>query len=530
MAKRVWQSWLMAAVACWFVGCADDPQAVHPFQGAGASGVATGGSSVTTGGSSVVSTAGTPSSGGFAGVPPVNEPRFAFGASCDESRGVEDVEPALVVRDPEVLANFSLEQVLEQIIAGTGAAIEPLELLQRLFDTENATAGAVFTDNVHCDSPDNVAFAGRPAQYCPRAEGQLAKSAGLLIPGDPDYLAPVAIFNRFDLLPSDASTCGQYRLVFAKESGRTDPANRVLLSFDATLPNPSRLIAACRPVAELWASLPTLGASAMARELHRLFFDGIAELPPVITAEHLGAGASRCDYDLLCGEVRVAQGMQEPFEYRELMASVVPVAGKTKLAFLPSTNAGSIRPDLFDLGPANLEGLGFRGTLLSSLSLLSQNVSRISMYSSPIVEAGETAVEGPASPTFRQRVVSASDPDIEAFDDSLRPALTSLSTMCPPDDLLSPLGVVERVTALSCAGCHAPSHVLAEGRDLSCDTVWPESLGLTHVDEHGELSPALNEEFLPYRRKVLNTFLQACDDAAAFELLTPVPPEANGLW
>ena len=44
----------------------------------------------------------------------------------------------------------------------------------------------------------------------------------MFTPGAPDFFAPVALVNRFDLTPSDRSTCGEYRIVYAKHSGRTD--------------------------------------------------------------------------------------------------------------------------------------------------------------------------------------------------------------------------------------------------------------------------------------------------------------------
>jgi hypothetical protein len=39
---------------------------------------------------------------------------------------------------------------------------------------------------------------------------------------------------------------------------------------------------------------------------------------------------------------------------------------------------------------------------------------------------------------------------------------------------------------------------------------WPDSLDPAHVDEHGTLSPALEEVFLPHRAEVLTGMLQAC--------------------
>src|SRR5262249_36055502 len=128
---------------------------------------------------------------------------------CDPSASVKASGPALLVRHPAVLSHFPLEKVIQQLIDfSTGAnPITKEELLQRLFDTENSAATAVFADGVHCDSPGNAAFKKAPAVDCPRAEGVLAKSTGFFVPGHPDYFAPVALVNRFDLTSENADTC-----------------------------------------------------------------------------------------------------------------------------------------------------------------------------------------------------------------------------------------------------------------------------------------------------------------------------------
>jgi hypothetical protein len=94
---------------------------------------------------------------------------------------------------------------------------------------------------------------------------------------------------------------------------------------------------------------------------------------------------------------------------------------------------------------------------------------------------------------------------------------------CRGDDALDRDAAFQRLSALSCAGCHAPDEVLTTGRRVGCGGVWPLSLGHTHIDEQGELSPALKEVFLPHRAAVLQTFLQACDNAAVQANLQPFP-------
>lgn len=80
---------------------------------------------------------------------------------------------------------------------------------------------------------------------------------------------------------------------------------------------------------------------------------------------------------------------------------------------------------------------------------------------------------------------------------------------CPRGAPLTPEAVLRRASAMSCAGCHAPESVLGRERDIGCGLSWPASLGISHVDERGELSPALREVFLPYRAERLTSYVKA---------------------
>ena len=52
------------------------------------------------------------------------------------------------------LVTFAELKDIDKLITDT----PPLQLLQRLFDTENTTATGAFPDVVHCDAADNAAF------------------------------------------------------------------------------------------------------------------------------------------------------------------------------------------------------------------------------------------------------------------------------------------------------------------------------------------------------------------------------------
>ena len=71
---------------------------------------------------------------------------------------------------------------------------------------------------------------------------------------------------------------------------------------------------------------------------------------------------------------------------------------------------------------------------------------------------------------------------------------------------LTPMHLVRRAMTQSCAGCHQLS-AFGANSDLGHELTWPFSLGFVHVDEAGNLSPALRDVFLPHRQAVLENFL-----------------------
>jgi hypothetical protein len=490
------------------VSCAEDPVVLKP-------GPPAQGGSGGSGGSPLLGLGGRPLV--VAGPAPVD-----LGASCDPSRSITSDSAALVVRDPEVLARFGLERVLRQIATTAEAEVDPLELLQRLFDIDNADSGAVFVDALHCDSLRNGLPNPDKAVDCPRAEGRLASSADLLTDDTANGFVPVAIVNRFDLLPSDFSSCGEQRIVYAKRSGRTDANDRAFLIFEAALANPQGSLASCRRVAELWAGLPAATPLARADELEQFFFLGLAGFSPVVHAGHYGLGRENCFYSGACGQVRLAQGMQEPWQFRQFRPARGDAASPgPALFFRPTTSSNALRPQLF--AGTDLSSAYFRRWFPGQTDqLAATDVSRVRLRAHEEFEAGESALTGPAAPAYAAAVDNSTD--AATFNASLAAAIALLAPqVCPTDDPLSPAGVLQRAAAMSCAGCHAPERTLASERKLGCGGVWPRSLGQTHIDEQGELSPALKDVFLPHRADVLQTFLRACDRAAITANLQPVP-------
>jgi hypothetical protein len=464
-----------------------------------------------TGGSMARVSSSNPSSVPFTPPPP------DLGAPCDPTRGVDRTGASLVVRHPTTIQRFPLQRVLMQI-SSTGndtTSTTPLALLQKLFDTENTAGDGVFADAVHCDDAGNGAFGGlgQTPFYCPRAEGKLATSTGLLDESSPDFFAPVALVSRFDLIPSTFATCGEYRIVYAKRSGRTDPKNRVMLVFEGALTNPGSSLEGCRPVAEFLAGLESLGPDDLATELDKFYFQGLPGFQPVVHAQHYGLGRGGCSYAGSCGQVRVGQEMEAPFEFRQFQ---VTLAAGNAIRFSPTVLTSTPRPELFDV-PRTIQD-----EITAEIGhLIDTDVTRLHDGRSQGFDVGESAVEGPAAPDFAAHLAASSASD--AFKAKLTEALASQTLpACPPDDPLTADSVVARMTALTCPGCHSPEQVLPNGLHTGCGQTWPKTLAPVHIDENGNLSPALVDVFLPRRADFLTTYLRACDANAIVASLVPV--------
>lgn len=437
--------------------------------------------------------------------------------TCDPTISTASDGPALLVRNPEVLERFSLKRVLQQLLdRGGETGMTPIELAHRLFDTQNNAAGGHYDDNMHCDTLGNGAFKNAPAVDCPRAEGALAGSSGLFVKGAKDYFAPIALVNRFDLTPSTLNTCGEYRIVYAKWSGRTDPNDRVFLIFEGALANPfPGDMNGCRPAANLWGSLEKeTTVEAIADRLEAFYFTGMPGLAPVIDPSHFGLFSNEdAAYGHTHGQVRVSQRMQDPWEMREFrLVHVDPALPGPSLVFAPITVKNSPMAELFS--PASPLPLAseFRSMFLDVdlAGLASGDVTRIRMQTQNLFNAGESAISGPAQANYVEHGMSGDGAPFAAAIEQ-RLANTGLGDGCPGDDPLTAEAVLKRASVQSCAGCHAPQKVLGADRKIGCGLVWPATLGEAHIDEHGALSPALKDVFLPQRADVLSTYLQACD-------------------
>jgi hypothetical protein len=470
-----------------------------------------------------------PGNDGFdPGMPEPPDPVFDPGTSghaCNPNLSVTSDGPALLVNDPAVLERFSLERVLQQLIDTSPEPNKtPEELLKRLFDTQNTTAGAVFPDNPHCDSPDNTAFKNGPAVDCPRAEGALAKSPGLFDPAHPDYFVPVALVNRMDLMPQGLTTCGEFRIVFAKASGRTNPNDRVFLIFEGALENPIFALEGCMPVASLWASLEKeTEPEAIAAKLEAFYFTGIPGFKPLVHPDNLGIiGGEDDPYGATRGQIRLSQHMQDPWDLREFR--VTGAGGGAPFYFRPVTVKNNPLPKLFDTSVTTPAAQEFRmNFLVTDVYTLgsTHDLGKMRMRTLNTFNAGQSALAGPAATNYMIQAKIAGG--VPAMTSDIATQLTSmgLGGECPPSDPLDAQAIVARASVQTCAGCHAPAQFIGAERRLGGGVTIPNTHRPAPKDENGTISPALEEVFLPRRAAVMSQYLQFCDTAAIWNDLEP---------
>jgi hypothetical protein len=436
---------------------------------------------------------------------------FAYAASCiaNPTTAPPPLDPALkrtvVITDPSVFsaADFSLGRTLGNIIKTTPGMVdsqaERIALLTSLVRSFRATS------RVNPDSQVPFPVDARPA------EATLSPIA-LLDPANPDGMKPVGLFNRYDLAPADFQTCGEHRIVYAKNSAsRTD---RFFLIFEAALDNPNRPLGAegCRPIAEFWESLKAKTGNDLATSLAKFYYDGLA--PGIEPVVHF------TNYGIPLGQVRGNIFKQQPWQLREWRVSLsadgspafVPVTVKSN-PFPPLYRApvGGELPGIAALRPpfqtefvtgrvpemVTVDQGGIAGSPEHAIDLFFQLGAAFQnkyngFQSTSQVPPGNDNPQTLATPDLKNKV-------------SQRLNQSGVGSACQ----LTEEHVLNRAGALSCGGCHQ----FTPGKPVAAEVNWPASLGFVHINESGNLSPALETFFLPARQQNLSRHLQIAPSA-----------------
>lgn len=416
--------------------------------------------------------------------------------------------------DLELRSTLSFKEVMDAIVARSGFPdMTAIGLYQQWWDNNNDAAHAR-TSGPHCTPP--------PEPYnmvCPRQEALLADPAfdpfangGTGLHG----YSLLAAVNRFDLAPPDGANCGEYRLTFGKNSGKTRANDRNLLTLEAQLPNPNPAmgLAGCKPVAQFWVDLSAEeNATARAVAVKNFYLNGLPGFEPVIHPDH---------YGIKGGQIRTNQFMVQfgaqlwqLKEYKTKVWCSQWVQGMCNLQIVTVPVTENPDPDLFTSEHSSPQADAMRASFLANMgSLLASSIDQIKLTMpatwNPINSDGFLKRSDLAF-----RISNTNVPGNIAFQQAVTARAAELGH---PN--LTWQQVMNRASTQLCAGCHQA----ANAKDLGDGLFWPRSNTFTHIDESrteavvdeiGQqigtrplISPNL-KAFLPFRAQILTRFMEA---------------------
>ncbi len=341
---------------------------------------------------------------------------------------------------------------------------------------------------------------------------------------NPAAYFPIALSNRFELAPADGANCGEYRVIYARRSGLLQARNRNLFIFEAVMPNPSPKLGlrGCRKIARFWASLSKENdIERRADRLEKFYFDGLKGLPPVIKISHYGAnnkGEGRIRTNQFLEQKRFEEGNPARFwilrEFKmNLECSSKKYRSCQSFTIVPEPVEDNPFGGLFSPNSTDERAPLFKEIFISQIPNLAANtIADINMEIPDIFYAADSISLNPTVDNYvAQLGTGPSD-----FRSKIEAKLTEIGSPLTADN------IVARAQALSCAGCHKLNDNLNIGGGL----IWPSSAptrepgtadGFIHVTERFTevvdgvtrfvISPALMNEFLPSRKKVLDDYL-----------------------
>jgi hypothetical protein len=362
----------------------------------------------------------------------------------------------------------------------------------------------------------------------------------LLDPHDLTGLVPVALFNRLDLAPVDWSDCGEHRIVYSFNAPIPSTASSLLtrffLIFEArTAPSPQKTgFEGCRATADFWRNLTDeKNAAKRAELLERFYYTGIeGTAGPVVQAKNYGGplGQVRGNFSVTAPDAP-ASDPSSKFQLREWIivnsgqptpASFVSMTVKDNpLAqfYLDVNGTDSLNPTL-----EASERVEFHKEFLNTSlkRLLQPDVDRNRLtpgepHYKPELDPKNAAFDEDKyeieilnrfAADFPNRFnafqsVSQGDEDNPEAKAGIgfRADIDAKLGQFAIDPMQKPKAkhVLNRAGAVTCGGCHQFTTTEPVGQVGGKPIKWPDSGIFVHVTERGELSPALNKVFLPFR-------------------------------
>lgn len=417
--------------------------------------------------------------------------------------------------------NFSLRRTLNQLaaqaVAGGAAGTTAISIFRELWDTQNTAPGLGL--GAHCDDFTTAGIPGFTLNdyplSCRPSEGVQATGGGGITPDQylDNYIA-IGLVNRMDLVDADYTSCGEFRIVYAKRPGFGPGRNFII--FEAVLPNPfPGCKSGCRPVADFWAALTTTPLPNRAVLLQNFFYNGLAGFAPVVHIDHYGFGGGSADG----GQIRTNQFMIGPWLLKEFKLALVTSGAGVVFDVVPVTVKVNPYGELFNSAlpggsPYFTRGLGFQTDFTGQLGTLGINDINGYFYNpNDLFNWGESDAQGLFTHQY------AAQTNLPGFP---TPFMNTLDTFAPP---LTRDHFANRALTLSCGGCHepiayglnTPGSIADPAAPIAAPVSafaptgltdrWPLSLGFVHARETPvgappgifPLSQALLDVFLPAR-------------------------------
>ncbi len=419
-----------------------------------------------------------------------------------------DERRSLVVTEQAILARFSFERVMTQLasqanVPGVGA----LQLFQQWWDTQNPTPGVYA--GAHCDNQADPVLGtvinGYPYFCRDGAEGAQVSCNPFTVGSACAYI-PIGLFNRFDQAPENGAHCGEYRIVYAKQSGIASTSDRNLLIFEAVLPNPhpQQGLKGCQQVVDTWYDLSNQNnVQSRADALEDFYFDGQGAVGPVVSISNFG------DNPTGVGQVRTNQfvntttgwSLREFKLYRTCSGNSC-----SAFRFVPVTNKNNPFGPLFAPASSLTQAAAFRSFFPTQVAKLTAgSAAGLDMSTPDVFNTAQSQASG--STASEMRYPDHFTTGASVLRSALQTELTAAGSALTPDD------VVKRAQTQTCAGCHR----LSNNVDLGGGVVWPPSLGFTHVTEREtetvdgqvrfRISDTLINHLLPARKVIFENFL-----------------------
>lgn len=454
-----------------------------------------------------------------------------------------DPHLSILVSDVETTSQIKFSEVMDQLVKqGGDRSLTKLALFHQWWDTAGQAPGLGL--GPHCDDEsapqpsggiaNNTALSTRNGfpYRCPRNEVLEASSDPFTDESAEAGYSAIAFSNRFDLIGADAPDpkrpwrmltpdCGEYRIVFARNSGKpkdivnvSSRLHRNLIIFEARVPNPEPAngVKGCRPILDFWHGLSDKSISARARGklLHDFYLNGLPRyhVRPVVDIAHYTFGT---------GQIRTNQLLHNessPIFDWTLREFKAVIGSDGRLRIVPDTVKTSPGNDLFRSGSVDPRVATLTLAIRAQIGKLlgaagpAKGVGDINSIGFSIPGTGENAFEGDEWDPERVKLgdvgaaflgdVSAPMPN-PALSASIQDALTHTGA----GSNLTPTNIVNRIRTQTCAGCHHysghPINGLAD--DLGGGAVWPnkaagdaehKAMDFTQVSERDDdLGPAI---------------------------------------